>query len=87
VGIAMDYGLDGRGSIHGKSKRLFFTPQRPGCFWGPLPLLSNGYRGLILGGITRLGSEADHSPPSSAEVRNGETIPLLPIRLHGVVRN
>jgi hypothetical protein len=31
------------------------------------------------------GSEADHSPPSSAEVKNGGALSSLPIRLHGVV--
>jgi hypothetical protein len=31
--------------------------------------------------------EADHSPASSAEVKNGEIIPPLPPCLHGVVRN
>jgi hypothetical protein len=29
-------------------------------------------------GINRLGSDADHSPPSSAEVKNGGSMPLLP---------
>jgi hypothetical protein len=29
VGIATGYGLDGRGSIHGKGKRLFSTLQHP----------------------------------------------------------
>jgi hypothetical protein len=33
------------------------------------------------------GREADHSPPSSAEVKNGGAIPPLPIRLHGAVLN
>jgi hypothetical protein len=36
--------------------------------------------------VTRLGREAYHSPPSSAEVKNGGTIPPLPlISLHGIV--
>jgi hypothetical protein len=38
-------------------------------------------------GAKRQGREADHSLPSSAEVKNGGAIPLLPIRLHGVVLN
>jgi hypothetical protein len=29
-------------------------------------------------GVKRLGSEADHPPPSYAEVKNGEAIPPLP---------
>jgi hypothetical protein len=37
--------------------------------------------------IKRHGSEADHSPPSSAEISNGGTISSFPIRLHDVVFN
>jgi hypothetical protein len=41
---------------------------------------------LILSlGVKRQGREADHSPPSSAEVKKGGAIPSLPICLHGVV--
>jgi hypothetical protein len=43
--------------------------------------------GVLSLGLKRLGREAGHSPPSSAEVNNGEAIPPLPIRLHGLVRN
>jgi hypothetical protein len=32
-----------------------------------------------IGGVKRLGHEADHSPPSSAEVENGGTISPLPL--------
>jgi hypothetical protein len=39
--------------------------------WCPPSLLSNGYRGGALSpGAQRSGREADHSPPSSAEVKN-----------------
>jgi hypothetical protein len=40
-------------------------------------------------GIKRLLREADHSPPTSAEVNNGGStrIPPLPTRLRGVVLN
>jgi hypothetical protein len=68
-----DYGLDNLGSIPGTA-RFFFSPQRPARVWGPLSLLSNGYRGSLPGG-KRQGSEADHSPPTSAEVKNGGAIP------------
>jgi hypothetical protein len=37
--------------------------------------------------IKRPGREADHSPPSSAEVKNGGAIPPLPMRVHGRVLN
>jgi len=36
--------------------------------WGPPSLLSNGYEGFFPEGVKQLGREADHSPPSSAEV-------------------
>jgi hypothetical protein len=34
--------------------------------------------GTISPGIKQPGHEADHSPPSSAEVKNGGVIPLVP---------
>jgi hypothetical protein len=37
-------------------------------------------------GVKRLGREADHSPPSSAEVKNAWNYTSIPpVRLHGVV--
>jgi hypothetical protein len=32
-------------------------------------------------------NETDHSPPSSAEVKNDGAIPPIPIHLHGMVLN
>jgi hypothetical protein len=64
--------VDGRGSIAGRS--CFSSPQRPDRFWGPSSLLSHGYRESFLW-MKRSVSEADHSPPSSAEVKNGGAIP------------
>jgi hypothetical protein len=44
VGIATDYGLDGRGVgvrvLVGA--RIFYSPRRPDRFWSPFSLLSNG---------------------------------------------
>jgi hypothetical protein len=40
-----------------------------------------------LPGVQRPGREADHSPPSSAEVKKSGVIPPLPIRLHDVMLN
>jgi hypothetical protein len=72
-----DYRLEGPGLIPG-SARFFFSLQRPDRLWGPPSLLSNGYQGLLLRGAKRQGREADHSPPSSAEVKNGGAMPPLP---------
>jgi hypothetical protein len=54
------YGLDDRGSVPGRSNRFFSIQQCPDRLWGPSSLLYSGYRGL----------KADHSPPSSADVKN-----------------
>jgi len=37
---------------------------------GPPGLLSNGYQGFFPWRVKQLGHEADHSPPSRAEVKN-----------------
>ena len=63
VGIATDYGLEGRGSILGgdeifRSSRLALGPTKPPVKWVP---------GLSRGKV-RPGRAADHSPPSSAAV-------------------
>jgi hypothetical protein len=49
VGIATGYGLDDRGiGVRVPvGSRIFSSPQRPYRHWGPLSLLSNGYRGLF----------------------------------------
>jgi hypothetical protein len=47
----------------------FFSSQHPDRLWGPPNLLSNGYLGRF---------PQDHSPPSSAEIKNGGTIHPLP---------
>jgi hypothetical protein len=77
VGMATGYGLDGLGSIPG-SARFFFSPQLPDRLWGPPSLLYNEYRGPLSPGVKRRRREADHSPPSNAEAKNGGAIPPLP---------
>jgi hypothetical protein len=66
VGIATGYRLDdgGVGVQVLVEARIFSSPCRPGRFWGPPSLLTNGHRG-----VKRPRSEADHSPPTSAEIR------------------
>jgi hypothetical protein len=78
VDIAMSYGLNGRDSIPGRGKWFSFsTPQCPDRFWNS-PSLSNVYRGCFPLRVKRLGREADHSPPSSAQVKNDGTLPPPP---------
>jgi hypothetical protein len=45
VRIEIDYGLDGRGSIVGRGKRCFSSPQCVDRLPDPPSLLYNGYRG------------------------------------------
>jgi hypothetical protein len=49
VGIATDYGLDGRrvGVRVPVGARFFSSPRRPDRFWGPPSLLSKAYRGFF----------------------------------------
>jgi hypothetical protein len=72
VGIALGYGLDDRGSrvrfLAGLGISLFTTmsgttlgPTQPPIQWVP---------GALSRRVKRPGCEADHSPPSSAEVKN-----------------
>jgi hypothetical protein len=53
--IVSDYRLDDRGPIRGRGRGFFFCSMGTG---GPFP-----------GGKARPGRDADHSPPSSAEVK------------------
>jgi hypothetical protein len=78
VGIAMGYGPDGQGSIPGRSKIvcLFSTASTPAL--GPTQPHPQWVTGALSPRVKRLGREADHSHPSSAEVKNGGTIPPLP---------
>jgi hypothetical protein len=48
--------------------RIITSPCPPDRLWGPPNLLYNEYRELFPG-IKRPGREADHSPPTSAEVK------------------
>jgi hypothetical protein len=80
------FGRDGRGSIPGKGKNfLFFTESRPAL--GPTQPPIKWVPGAISRGVKRQGREADHSPPCSAEVRNGGAILPLSTCLLGIVLN
>jgi hypothetical protein len=76
VGTTTGYGLDGPGTIPGRAG-FFSSPQSPNRLWS-----SPSHPG-----VKWPGHEADHSSPSSAEVKNGGAVPPLPICLHGIVLN
>jgi hypothetical protein len=65
VGIATGYRLDNRGvGVRVPvGSRIFTSTCHPDWLWGPPNLLSNGW------GLFPQGREADHSPPTSAEVK------------------
>jgi hypothetical protein len=64
VGIATDYGLDGRtvGVRVPVGSRIFSSPRRPDRFWGHITSYLMGIGGSFPRG------DADHSPPPSAKV-------------------
>jgi hypothetical protein len=53
----------------------------------PPSLLIKWVSGALSPGVKQQELEADHSPPSSVEVKEGGAIPALPICLHGIVLN
>jgi hypothetical protein len=71
VSIATGYRLDdqGVGLQILVGSRNFSSPRHPDWLWGPPNLLFNGYWGALSPGVKRLGRKADHSPPTSAEVK------------------
>jgi hypothetical protein len=54
---------------------LYSTASRPAL--GPSQSRIQWLPGALSSGVKRQGREADHSPPSSAEVKNGRAIPPL----------
>jgi hypothetical protein len=71
VGIATGYGLDGRGDRSSSPDRvknfLFSTSSRPAL--GPTPPPIQWVPGALSREVKRQGREADHSPPTSTEVK------------------
>jgi hypothetical protein len=69
VSIVSDHGLDGRGSIPDRGRGFFLQPLVQTSS-GAHPVsytISTG--GFFPGGKAWPGRDADHSPPSSAEVK------------------
>jgi hypothetical protein len=86
VGIALGYGLDDRGSRvrfpAGNFSLHHLVQTSSGAHISSYPM---GNRGTFPE-VKRPGREADHSPPSSAEVKECVELYLhSPIRLHGVM--
>jgi hypothetical protein len=89
VGIALGYGLDDRGSRvrfpgGGLGIFLFTTASRKALGSTQHPI--QWVPGALSLGLKLPQREADHSPPSSVEVKNEWRYTFTPpIRLHGVV--
>jgi hypothetical protein len=74
----MGYGLNGRGSIPGRGKRIFCSPvSRPAL--GPTEPPIQRILWALYPGVKEPGRKSDHPPPSSAEVKNVGAIPPLPM--------
>jgi hypothetical protein len=90
VAIATGCGLEGRRLILNRGKYFLLSaesrpapgPTQPPIQWIPrtitLGIKIQWIPRTITLGIKRPGREADHSPPSSAEVKNGGAIPPFP---------
>jgi hypothetical protein len=73
VGIATDYGLDGRGVGVAVAAGARFSPLRvaqSGAGAKPVSYAMGTGGGALASGVKRLRSETDHSPPTTAEVRH-----------------
>jgi hypothetical protein len=84
VGIAQS-GWTARARLPAGHDIPLFTASRltPGTTQPPIQWVP----GAFSPGVKRQGREADHSPPSSAEVKKDGAIPPLPICLHVIVLN
>jgi hypothetical protein len=79
-------GRAGFGSRQREWHDFFSSLPRSGRLWGSPSLLSNRNQEHIPPGVKRPDREPDHSPPSSAEVKNAWSYAFTPpIRLHVVV--
>jgi hypothetical protein len=72
VGIVTGYGVDSWGSIPSRGKTFFSNPQHPDV-WNP----KRPIPGALSLESKQPGHKADHSPPSTAEVRYVGAIPPL----------
>jgi hypothetical protein len=84
VSMATEYELDGRGSIPGEATYYFLRVSIPAL--GPTELTIQWIPRVLTQGLKRQEREADHSPPTNADVKNGD-IPPFPTHLHVIMLN
>jgi hypothetical protein len=90
VGIATCYGLGDQGVRVRVPvwSRIFSSSHLPDRLCSPPKLLYSGYKGALSPGVKWQVREADHSHPTSAEVKKRVNLYIhSPVRLHGVVLN
>jgi hypothetical protein len=86
ISLTLGYGLDAQGSIAGGGLGIFLLTTESRTALGPSQPPIQWVRGALSLEVKGPGREADHSPPSSAEVKECVELYLhSPIRLHGVV--
>jgi hypothetical protein len=73
----MGYRLDSQGSISGRGK-IFVLLQSIQNGFGTQPASYPMEMGALCPGVKQPGHETKHSPPSSAEIKNGEAVSPLP---------
>jgi hypothetical protein len=76
VSIVTDYRLDGQGSVPRRDGSFLYSTSRPPPGLGRPATCPTGYKAPFPR-VKRPRCEADHSPPSSTEVKNYEAIPPL----------
>jgi hypothetical protein len=85
-GIALGYGLDNLGFESQQGLGIFHFTTASSPVLGPTQPPIQWVPGALSLGVKRLVSEAYHSPPSNAEVKNAWSYVFTPtIRLQGVV--
>jgi hypothetical protein len=89
VGITLGYGLDDRGSsvrFPAGAGNFLLSPPASRTALGPTQSPIHWVPGALSLGIKQPGREANHSPPSSSEVKECVELYLhSPIRLYGAV--
>jgi hypothetical protein len=78
AGIVTGYRLDGPGFDSGQGQEIFLFSIESRPALGHTQPSIQWVSGALSLGAKWLRREADHSPPSSAEVKNGGAIPPLP---------